>query len=254
MHGWPSASPHFEVCISRARNHLTCLQTIPHSYVHPTNDCTPPFPTMSKPEDRMKEEAVQALTSQEDLDCPGFEASRVFALSAQLLANPPAGFPSRKRLVRNLKSIYLFIIQPSTAIDPSNPRTKPVSGKASTSGGALRPALWYADMKSKGVIGRGQPPTTVLGRKRRADVVIECRDRDFVDLATGKVQAQSLYNQGRVSGRKPLRLSHLVRDSALPKYVTTPTTCTDYDPFFCRLSLYRSRSKETWTAPFVSPL
>lgn len=154
---------------------------------------------MSKAEERMKAEALQALDTQDDLNCPGFEASRVFALSAQLLANPPAGFPSRKRLLRSLQSIYLFIIQPSAAIDPSNPRTKPVQGQASTSGGALRPALWYADMKNKGVIGRGQPPKTVLGRKRKADVVIECRDRDFMDLATGKVHAQKLYNQGRVS-------------------------------------------------------
>jgi hypothetical protein len=59
--------------------------------------------------------------------------------------------------------------------------------------------MWYADMKNKGVIGRGQPPKTVLGRKRKADVVIECRDRDFMELATGKVQAQRLYNEGRVS-------------------------------------------------------
>lgn len=154
---------------------------------------------MSKPEQRMKAEAIQALDTQEDLNCPGFESSRVFALSAQLLANPPAGFPSRKRLVRSLQSIYLFVIHPSTAIDPSNPRTKPVAGKASTSGGALRPAMWYADLKNTGKIGRGQPPKTVLGRKRKADVVIECRDRDFVDLATGKVHAQHLYNQGRVS-------------------------------------------------------
>ncbi|SJX61153.1 uncharacterized protein SRS1_12375 [Sporisorium reilianum f. sp. reilianum] len=153
---------------------------------------------MSKPEERMKAEAIQALDTQEDLNCPGFESSRVFALSAQLLANPPAGFPSRKRLVRSLQSIYLFVIQPSTAIDPSNPRTKPVTGKVSTSGGALRPAMWYVDMKNNGRIGRGQPPKTVLGRKRKADVVIECRDRDFVDLATGKVQAQKLYNQGRI--------------------------------------------------------
>ena len=156
----------------------------------------------TKPDERMKAEAEQALHTQEDLDCPGFESSRVFALSAQLLANPPQGFPSRKRLVRSLQSIYLFVIQPSSAIDPSNPRTKPVDGKVSTSGGALRPAMWYADMKNKGVIGRGQPPKTVLGRKRKADVVIECRDRDFMELATGKVQAQRLYNEGRV------RLAH----------------------------------------------
>ncbi|SOV06416.1 uncharacterized protein UDID_01630 [Ustilago sp. UG-2017a] len=151
-----------------------------------------------KTEERMKAEASQALNTQEDLNCPGFESSRVFALSAQILANPPTGFPSRKRLVRSLQSVYLFIIQPSTAIDPSNPRTKPVDGKVSTSGGALRPAIWYADMKHKGVIGRGQPSTAILGRKRKADVVIECRDKDLLDLASGKVQAQRLYNEGRI--------------------------------------------------------
>ncbi len=106
---------------------------------------------MSKPEDRMKEEAVQALTSQEDLDCPGFEASRVFALSAQLLANPPAVSLLASASCETSRASTLHH-PPSTAIDPSNPRTKPVSGKASTSGGALRPALWYADMKSKGVM------------------------------------------------------------------------------------------------------
>ncbi|SPO22618.1 uncharacterized protein UTRI_01296 [Ustilago trichophora] len=167
-----------------------------------------------KADDRMKAEASQALNAQEDLDCPGFESSRVFALSAQLLANPPAGFPSRKRLIRSLQSIYLFVIQPSSAIDPSNPRTKPVDGKVSTSGGALRPALWYADMKNKGVIRRGQPPKTVLGRKRKADVVIECRDRDLIQLATGKVHAQRLYNEGRIKIRgdldKALKLSTLI--------------------------------------------
>jgi hypothetical protein len=31
-------------------------------------------------------------------------------------------------------------------------------------------------MRRKGTIGRGQPPKTLLGRKRRADVVIECRE------------------------------------------------------------------------------
>ena len=178
----------------------------------------------AKADERMKAEASQALNSQEDLDCPGFESSRVFALSAQLLANPPAGFPSRKRLVRSLQSIYLFVIQPSSAIDPSNPRTKPVSGNVQTSGGALRPALWYADMKNKGVIGRGQPPKTVLGRKRKADVVIECRDRDFIELATGKVHAQRLYNEGRIKIRgdldRALKISTLISHERSKMYGT----------------------------------
>ncbi|SPO43542.1 uncharacterized protein PSANT_01227 [Moesziomyces antarcticus] len=184
----------------------------------------------TKPDERMKAEADQALHTQEDLDCPGFESSRVFALSAQLLANPPEGFPSRKRLLRSLQSIYLFVIQPSSAIDPSNPRTKPVDGKVSTSGGALRPAMWYADMKSKGVIGRGQPPKTVLGRKRKADVVIECRDRDFMELATGKVQAQRLYNEGRIKIRgdldRALKISSLISHERSKIYGTSPASAS----------------------------
>ncbi|SNX82460.1 uncharacterized protein MEPE_01166 [Melanopsichium pennsylvanicum] len=182
----------------------------------------------TKADERMMAEASHALNAQEDLQCPGFEASRVFALSAQLLADPPAGFPSRKRLVRSLQSIYLFVIQPSSAIDPSNPRTKPKDGNVNTSGGALRPALWYADLKNKGVIGRGQPPKTVLGRKRKADVVIECRDRDFVELATGKVHAQRLYNQGRIKIRgdldKALKIATLISHERSKIYgISAPT-------------------------------
>ena len=211
----------------------------------------------------MKAEATQALDAQDELNCPGFESSRVFALSAQLLANPPAGFPSRKRLLRSLQSVYLFSIQPSTAIDPSNPRTKPVQGNASTSGGALRPALWFADMKNKGVIGRGQPPKTVLGRKRKADVVIECRDRDFVDLATGKVQAQRLYNEGRVSAcrcslfavRCPLSalrysVVHQTSKANASIFVTIRWLTVDSRHFFCPYC--RSRSRVTSIAHFES--
>lgn len=118
-----------------------------------------------------------------------------------MLRDPPANFPSRRRLVRTLQSIYLFIIQPSSPLDPSNPRTKPTKGNINTSGGALRPALWYADFRNRGFLGKGQPPKTVLGRKRKADVVIECKDRDFVDMATGKIHPQKLYNDGRIKIR-----------------------------------------------------
>ncbi|TKY85045.1 hypothetical protein EX895_006125 [Sporisorium graminicola] len=185
---------------------------------------------MSKAEDQMKAEAIQALETQEDLNCPGFESSRVFALTAKLLDNPPPGFPSRKRLVRSLQSIYLFVIQPSAAIDPSNPRTKPVIGKTSTSGGALRPAMWFADLKNTGRIGRGQPPKTVLGRKRKADIVIECRDRDFLDLAVGKVQAHKLYNEGRIKIKgdldRALKFASLISHER-SKIYGTPTPAAD---------------------------
>ncbi|PWN53000.1 sterol-binding-like protein [Violaceomyces palustris] len=156
-------------------------------------------PNAADPTQRMVKDSQQALeTKGLDLAQPGFESSKVFALSASILKDSPAGLPSRRSLVRNLQSIYLFVIHPSNPIDPSNPRTKPVAGKPSTSGRAFKPALWYADLKTKGVIGKGQPPKTVLGRKRKADVVIECKDRDFVDMATGKVHPQKLYNQGRI--------------------------------------------------------
>ncbi|EPQ30285.1 uncharacterized protein PFL1_02401 [Pseudozyma flocculosa PF-1] len=149
----------------------------------------------------MDQQATQALGAHESLHCPGFESSKVFALSSQLLRNPPPNLPSRKRLVRTFRSIYLFIIHPSSPLDPSNPRSKPVDGKVETSGGALRPAMWFVDLKNKGFVGKGQPPKTVLGRKTKADVVIECKDRDFVDMATGKVHPQRLYNDGRIKIR-----------------------------------------------------
>lgn len=97
---------------------------------------------------------------------------QIFALTRQVIENPPAGSPvSRKRLLRRIGAIFLFIVHPTQPLDPSNPRTKP--GKLN-SGGGIRPAYWYLDLKNTGRIGLGQPPKTILGRKRRADVVIEC--------------------------------------------------------------------------------
>lgn len=68
----------------------------------------------------------------------------------------------------------LFIVHPTQPLDPSNPRTKP--SKQASGGGAIRPAYWFIDLRKTGKVGRGQPPTTILGRKRKADVVIECRE------------------------------------------------------------------------------
>jgi len=38
----------------------------------------------------------------------------------------------------------------------------------------MRPELWWVDMRKRAEVGKGQPPKTVLGRKTKADVVIEC--------------------------------------------------------------------------------
>jgi hypothetical protein len=101
---------------------------------------------------------------------------QIFALSAALLAQPLPGGMTPRRLIRSMNAIFLFIVSPTSPLDPTNPRTRPSRSGDAHGGGALRPALWYVDMRRKGTIGRGQPPKTLLGRKRRADVVIECRE------------------------------------------------------------------------------
>lgn len=150
----------------------------------------------SKLEDRMRAQAFRALDDAADLNVEGFESSRVFALTRQVIENPPAGSPiSRKRLLRRVGAIILFIVHPTQPLDPSNPRTRPTK---TISGGGIRPAYWFLDLKKTGKIGKGQPPTTILGRKRKADVVIECIDRDLVDIAAGRTFASKVYNTGRM--------------------------------------------------------
>lgn len=135
---------------------------------------------------------------------------------------PPGSSISKKRLLRRVNAILLFVVHPTQPLDPSNPRTKP---NKIQSGGGIRPAYWYLDLKRSGTVGRGQPPKSLLGRKTKADVVIECSqykinfpmqsltlltapcdhfaaravDRDLVDIATGRTYATKVYNNGRVS-------------------------------------------------------
>lgn len=159
-------------------------------------------------DERMRSEADAALREYSHLNCDGFESSKVsrwlnahgcahtcacvcllmclplvaqlFALTSAILASAKPGGVTRSRLIKNINAIFLFIVHPTTPLDASNPRTKPTK---SSSGGALRPALWHVDMRRSGQIGKGQPPTTLLGRKRRADIVVECREWFVLDLA-----------------------------------------------------------------------
>lgn len=84
--------------------------------------------------------------------------------------------------------------------------------------------MWYISITKKSIeVGRGRPPSSLFGRRRRSsEIVIECStsfpsylgDRDLVDLATGKVRAQTLYESGRVTVRgkldKALKISRLL--------------------------------------------
>ncbi|KAL9931625.1 hypothetical protein V8E36_009411 [Tilletia maclaganii] len=171
---------------------------------------------MSSAESQMRKDAARSAQnpSNSALVVEGFEASRVFTLISSILeqagkspSKPIApGLPSKRNLIRQVNSLYLFIIHPTVPLDPSNPRAKPQPvptssrrhPRGASGGGALRPALWYLDLRRTGSIGRGQPTTAILGRRKQADVVVECTDRDFVDMATGKVPPQKLYQYGRL--------------------------------------------------------
>ncbi|KAK0533818.1 hypothetical protein OC842_002840 [Tilletia horrida] len=169
---------------------------------------------MSSAQDQMRADAERAAQDPQTspLVVEGFEASRVFTLVSKILAEGDKngtkaiapGLPSKRNLIRTVNSLILFIIHPSKPLDPSNPRTKPQPVPSSSrprgasGGGALRPALWYLDLRKTGQIGRGQPTTAILGRRKKADVVIECTDSDFIDMATGKVPPQKLYQYGRL--------------------------------------------------------
>lgn len=57
--------------------------------------------------------ANHALAVYPRLNAPGFESSKVFALTALYLASPPPGFPSQRALGKHLASLYLFILHPT---------------------------------------------------------------------------------------------------------------------------------------------
>lgn len=111
--------------------------------------------------------ANHALTVYPHLKAPGFEASKVFALTALYLDKPPKNFPSPGYLRKNLASLYLFVIHPSHRA--SNGKLHPAYHTR------MIPEMWYLSITNKSIqIGRGKPPTGLLGRRRRADIVIEC--------------------------------------------------------------------------------
>ena len=49
--------------------------------------------------------ASHALRAFPHLKAPGFESSKVFAVTALYLASPPPGFPSQGYLAKNLASL-----------------------------------------------------------------------------------------------------------------------------------------------------
>ncbi|BGP03805.1 hypothetical protein NBRC10513v2_007547 [Rhodotorula toruloides] len=129
-----------------------------------------------KSDQEVSDRLVRAALADPAIFCPGFDASRVFALISVVLQSPSS---PKKRLLRAIKTVYLFQV--------TNP-----SGQE---------AQWWLDMKKKGRVGVLKP-----GEKAplKPDVIVRVQDRDLVGLVTGRLTPQKLYAAKRLHIRGDL--------------------------------------------------
>ncbi|GAA6017881.1 hypothetical protein JCM10207_003486 [Rhodosporidiobolus poonsookiae] len=126
----------------------------------------------------LSDKLVQAALHDPSLHAPNFDSSRVFALISVLL-NAPSGQQNRRKLVKAIKTVYLFEVE-------------------NTRGDRAR---WYVDMKKRGTI-RLLPPN--LRAPLKPNVVVKVGDKDLVGLATGRLNPQQLYEAKRLAIRGDL--------------------------------------------------
>lgn len=62
---------------------------------------------------------------------------------------------------------------------------------------------WWIDLKQKGDVGKGKPPG-------KSDVTLVIKDADFMDLASGKLNGQKAYMQGKLKVRVRKRMESLL--------------------------------------------
>ncbi|KAA1113638.1 hypothetical protein PGTUg99_012450 [Puccinia graminis f. sp. tritici] len=136
---------------------------------------------------------LKAALNDSNLSEEGFETSKVIALIDVLLqeGDSTSGsvtshtFPSRKKLVKMIKTCYQFVI-------------KNKAGKE---------VMWFVDMKKKGRVAKGKAPF-------KPDVTIWCSDNDLVALATGEMNPQKLYAANRIKVRgnldKALKVERII--------------------------------------------
>lgn len=109
--------------------------------------------------------ANHAISVYPRLNAPGFESSKVFALTALYLASPPPGFPSQRALGKHLSSLYLFVLHPNKR-----------AGKNGDFPDA--PEVFYINVtKNKTEVGRGAASKfskRLLQGRTRNVVVVEC--------------------------------------------------------------------------------
>ncbi|GAA6003328.1 SCP2 sterol-binding domain-containing protein [Rhodotorula paludigena] len=125
---------------------------------------------------QVNDRLVRAALADPAITIPGFDSSRVFALISVVLSSPSS---PRKRLLRAIKTVYLFQID---------------NDKGET-------GTWWLDMRKKGRLGKLAP-----GQKAplKPDVIVKISDRDFVGLATGRLTPQKLFAAKRLTIRGDL--------------------------------------------------
>ena len=162
--------------------------------------------------------ANHALSVYPNLNAPGFDSSKVFALTALYIANPPPGFPSKGYLEKNLASVYVFVIHPTQRKGRETPKN---------------PEIFYINItRHKVEVGRGKPPSvssSFFSRKQHKVTVLECGDREFLDIATGKARIQPLIDEKKIRFKgkldyfeKIFQILHHERSKLYKAVVTEP--------------------------------
>ncbi|GAA5891878.1 hypothetical protein JCM6882_007392 [Rhodosporidiobolus microsporus] len=128
----------------------------------------------SKADQDLSDRLVQTALNDPSLSTPTHLSSRVFVLLSVLLHSPSAA-AQRKKLVRQIKTVYLFEVK---------------NGEGEVS-------RWWVDMKKTGNV-RLLPSFTAKA-PRKPDVIVKVGDKDLVGLATGRLSPQKLYAAKRLS-------------------------------------------------------
>ncbi|KAJ3116024.1 hypothetical protein HDU96_010562 [Phlyctochytrium bullatum] len=109
-----------------------------------------------------------ATSGGSDLNVPGFQASSLFSALAKGLSALSAA--EKKALIQKTKAIFEFELKNS-------------SGKTQH---------WFVDLKSgDGQVGIGKAPS-------KADLTAAISDADFIELASGKLNAQKAFMSGKI--------------------------------------------------------
>ncbi|KAJ3016804.1 bifunctional hydroxyacyl-CoA dehydrogenase/enoyl-CoA hydratase fox2 [Thoreauomyces humboldtii] len=113
--------------------------------------------------------AAAAAKASGDVAVPGFAASKVFTqIAAGWNAAPAAG---KSAQIKKIKSVFAFEITNS-------------EGKKQA---------WFVDLKNgEGAVGAGAPPSG------KADMTVIVGDKEFIELASGKLKPQKAFMAGKI--------------------------------------------------------